>query len=81
MVVNLRELGRRCKIFRQSMGYTQERVAEDLYVTQSTVSHFESGKNDSARILMWYVAHGFILRIHVEGKGGVVMEDNSYDRV
>lgn len=79
MIVNLRELGRRCKVFRQAMGYTQEQIANDLNFTQPTVSHFEAGKNDSARILMWYVAHGFLLKIHVEGEGGVVMEDNNND--
>lgn len=81
MIVDLRELGRRCKVFRRGLGYTQEQVAADLYVTQSAVSHFEAGKNDSARILMWYVAHGFMLKIHVEGQGGVVMRGGEYDRV
>jgi transcriptional regulator with XRE-family HTH domain len=55
------------------MGYTQAQVAADLNFGQPTISQLENGQNDSARILMWYVAHGFILKIHVEGRDGVVM--------
>lgn len=79
MVIDMVELGRRCQVYRQSLAYRQIDVARDLGYEQSTISRFEQGKNDNARILMWYVIHGFDLRIHIEGRGGVVMRGGKAD--
>ena len=55
-------VGRACKRFRRFMGYTQENVAHDLDLTGNTISVFEQGGNNSARILLWYIKKG--LTIH-----------------
>ena len=58
MVISLRELGRRCKQFRVEQGYYQTDVAADTGYSVENISAFETGRNDNARILLWYFFHG-----------------------
>lgn len=60
-MINLKELGRRCKRFRMSHGYIQMQVAEDTGYSKENVSAFETGRNDNSRILLWYVLHGLTI--------------------
>ena len=58
MIISLREMGRRCKKFRVEHGYFQTDVAADTGYSVENISSFETGRNDNARILLWYFAHG-----------------------
>ena len=58
MVLTLRELGRRCKQFRINRGYYQIDVAIDTGYSVENISSFETGRNDNARILLWYFEKG-----------------------
>lgn len=58
MIISLREMGRRCKEFRIEHGYYQTDVAADTGYSVENISSFETGRNDNARILLWYFAHG-----------------------
>ena len=53
-------LGGLCGDFRRNeLHITQRAIAEILGTTQSNISAFERGLNDSALILQWYYEHGF----------------------
>ena len=54
----LKELGRRCKRFREDLGLLQSDVARDTGYSTETVSSFECGRNNNAMIFAWYVDHG-----------------------
>ena len=56
--MTLKDLCLQCKALRVYLQYKQQEVADDCGVTQSAISRFESGQNDSARILCWYLIHG-----------------------
>lgn len=58
MILSLREIGRRCKQFRVACGYYQADVAAEMGYSVENISSFETGRNDNARILLWYFAHG-----------------------
>lgn len=58
MLIDLHELGRRCKQFRVERGYYQSDVAADTGYSVENISSFETGRNDNARILLWYFMHG-----------------------
>jgi transcriptional regulator with XRE-family HTH domain len=58
MNISLRDIGRRCKEFRVERGYFQTDVAKDTGYSVENISSFETGRNDNARILLWYFAHG-----------------------
>lgn len=58
MIISLREMGQRCKQFRVEQGYYQTDVAKDTGYSVENISSFETGRNDNARILLWYFAHG-----------------------
>jgi len=58
MIISLRDIGRRCKEFRVSRGYYQTDVASDTGYSAENISSFETGRNDNARILLWYLVHG-----------------------
>ena len=63
----LLKLGEACGNFRRRyLGASQAEVARDLGCTPSNISLFECGKNDSARILLWYVDRGFWPLVDVE---------------
>ena len=58
MILTLREMGQRCKQFRVNHGYYQTDVAADTGYSVENISSFETGRNDNARILLWYFEHG-----------------------
>ena len=58
MIISLCEMGRRCKKYRREHGYYQSDVAADTGYSVENVSAFETGRNDNARILLWYFIHG-----------------------
>lgn len=58
MKPDLKTLGNRCKQFRISMGVYQRDVAKDTGYSLENVSAFEAGRNDNARIFLWYIQHG-----------------------
>lgn len=58
MIISLREMGQRCKQFRIDRGYYQIDVANDTGYSVENISSFETGRNDNARILLWYFEHG-----------------------
>lgn len=58
MVINLYDIGKRCKEFRIEHGYYQVDVARDTGYSVENISSFETGRNDNARILLWYFIHG-----------------------
>lgn len=55
----LKQIGSDCKEIRINCGYTQAQVAEEVKTNSSMISNFESGGNNSALILDWYVKHGY----------------------
>ena len=58
MILSLKDVGRRCKQFRVERGYYQTDVASETGYSVENVSAFETGRNDNARILLWYFSHG-----------------------
>lgn len=58
MFGNLKEIGQRCKEYREKLGYYQSHVARDTGYSSENVSAFETGRNDNVRIFMWYVEMG-----------------------
>lgn len=58
MLMNLKELGARCKQYRESIGLYQYHVAEETGYSTENISAFETGRNDNSRILLWYFMHG-----------------------
>ena len=54
-------IGKMCKSFRESIGITQQKVAEDLNMDITNISKFENGKNRNLNILLWYTSHGMEL--------------------
>lgn len=57
-MVSLNDIGRRCKQFRTNIGLYQIDVARETGYSVENISSFETGRNDNARILLWYFAHG-----------------------
>lgn len=58
MILSLKEVGRRCKKFRIEQGYCQFNVAAETGYSVENISAFETGRNDNARILLWYFSRG-----------------------
>lgn len=58
MVISLREVGQRCKKYRIEHGFYQADVAKETGYSVENISSFETGRNDNARILLWYFSHG-----------------------
>ena len=58
MIISLREMGQRCKQYRVNKGYHQTDVANGTGYSVENISSFETGRNDNARILLWYFAQG-----------------------
>lgn len=54
----LKEIGKKCKEYRIKAGYKQTDIARDLGFSMENISAFETGRNDNALILLWYIAHG-----------------------
>lgn len=63
----LQVIGKRCKEYRQSINRYQFDVAQDTGYSVENISSFENGRNDNARILLWYVEHGMTFDCIIEG--------------
>lgn len=57
----LRRVGGECADFRRFIGATQKDVARELQISNTNVSAFESGLNDSCYMLCWYISKGLEL--------------------
>lgn len=57
-MLTLKQIGPKCKQYRERIGYIQIDVARDLGYSVNNISSFENGRNDNAQILLWYIAHG-----------------------
>lgn len=57
-ISNTKEIGQRCKKFRERLGYYQSDVANQTGYSKENVSAFENGRNDNVRIFLWYVEMG-----------------------
>lgn len=60
-VLFMRKLGAMCAAHRRKLPCKQSDVAREMGVSQTTVSKFERGQNDSVRLLSWYVVRGLKL--------------------
>ena len=58
MLFDLVKIGKYCKKYRVSIGRFQSDVAEDTGYSVENISAFETGRNDNARILLWYIEKG-----------------------
>ena len=58
-MLNLKYIGQKCQIYRQSMGYRQCEVARDTGYSIENISAFENGRNDNLIIFLWYLDKGF----------------------
>ena len=65
--MDLKKLGRECKEFRKSRGWTQQDVADFLGISREIVSGFECGRSRNLTILWWYVDRGFRYGESVKG--------------
>lgn len=60
--MNMLVLGHKCALYRKKiLKCTQMDVAKETGFTVSNVSAFETGRNDSSLILLWYLMHGLTL--------------------
>lgn len=53
---DLKEMGRKCAEIRIKAGITQKQMAENTNTSRQNISAFETGRNDSARLLLAYQA-------------------------
>ena len=56
-----KEMGAKCAEFRKTIDVKQSEIASDLNVSVETISAFENGRTNNARVLMWYIEHGMTL--------------------
>lgn len=54
-------IAKNCAQWRLECGYTQKQIADSLGVSVETISAFEHGRTNNARVLSWYIEHGFTL--------------------
>lgn len=60
--MNMTILGKRCARYRKKvLKSPQIDVAKETGFSISNVSAFETGRNDSSLILLWYMSHGLTL--------------------
>lgn len=57
-MIDMKDVGAKCKAHREDLGLLQRHVAVDTGYSEENISSFETGRNDNARIMLWYVAHG-----------------------
>lgn len=55
----IESIGRSCRIWRNTMGYSIAQVIKETGYTASTITLFEQGKNNNAVLFLWYIARGF----------------------
>lgn len=56
-----KEIGAMCAEFRKTIDVKQGEIASELNVSVETISAFENGRTNNARVLMWYIEHGMTL--------------------
>ena len=61
MNITMRDIGRRCKKWREDHGYFQRHVADSTGYSVENVGSFENGRNDNCRLLIWYISHGMTI--------------------
>lgn len=66
LIFDLLEIGQKCKNFRLSQGATLADVATDTGYSVPNVCAFENGRNDNARIMLWYFNRGLTFQ-HLKG--------------
>lgn len=54
-------IGNLCQMWRKENNIKQSDIASDLDVSVETISAFEHGRTNNARVLIWYIEHGFSL--------------------
>lgn len=67
MILDLQYIGKKCKEYRKTQGYRQTDVSNETHYSSENVSSFETGRNDNARILLWYFTHGMTMEFLNEG--------------
>ena len=61
-MLNMLVVGYRCGYYRKKvLKNTQKDVSNDTGFSVSNVSAFETGRNDSTMIFLWYLKHGMTL--------------------
>lgn len=53
----LHDIGKLCRHYRLINGQTMKDVSIQMGMSVSAVGYFERGRNDSAKILIWYIEH------------------------
>lgn len=66
----LKFIGAMCKNHRSNLGVCQYDVAHLTGYTKETVSSFETGHNNNATLLLWYIANGLELSDLLSGYRG-----------
>ena len=55
-------IGQRCKRYRKRiLKCTQKDLSKETGFSVGNISAFETGRNDSSLILLWYLSHGMTL--------------------
>ena len=49
----------KCATWRKENNIPQSVIANDIQVSVETISAFEHGRTNNARVLSWYIEHGF----------------------
>lgn len=61
-MLNMLVIGHRCKRYRKRiLKCTQEDISKETGFSIGNISAFETGRNDSALILLWYLSHGMTI--------------------
>ena len=65
----MKSVGFLCSFFRKKKGITQKEVANYLGITQTRISEFENGRNDSLFIFLAYIDLNIIVdTVHIYGQ-------------
>ena len=68
-------IGKMCRDYRMTIGYSQGDVARDCNVTRACVSRFESEGRANWTVLMWYITHGLDLSVSMSENRCVCCSD------
>lgn len=74
-------IGKMCADFRRKIGITQQQIADEMGYSVYNISAFENGRNNSCKILAWYLDHGMVWdkqgkeRLKKEGKAMSINEE------
>lgn len=67
-MITLEQIGAFCRVIREKMGLLQKDVAQEIGCSKENISAFETGRNNNALILFWYVEHGLMINRDTEAK-------------